>query len=86
MNKGLEKIRAYDRQEIQQLKTSLDELHRNSQANRELTIQREELVKQLQAKINTIENTTVNVAVFQAQALEVQEKLESTQQNIFVRL
>jgi ABC-type phosphate transport system auxiliary subunit len=33
MNKDFEKIRACDRQEIQQLKTSLDE---NSQANREL--------------------------------------------------
>jgi hypothetical protein len=86
MNKGFEQIRACDRQEIQQLKISLDEMHKNSQANRELAIQREELVKQLQAKINSIENTTVNVVVFQAQALEVQEKLESTQQNLFIRL
>jgi hypothetical protein len=41
-------------------------MHKNSHANKELEIQREELVKQLQAKINLIENTTMNVAVFQA--------------------
>jgi hypothetical protein len=35
MNKGFEQIRACDRQEIQQLKISLDEMHKNSQASRE---------------------------------------------------
>jgi ABC-type phosphate transport system auxiliary subunit len=55
MNKGFEQIRACDRQEIQQLKISLDEMHKNSQASRELAIQQGELVKQLQAKINLTE-------------------------------
>jgi hypothetical protein len=36
-------------------------------------------VKQLQAKINLTENMTMDMAVFQAQALEVHEKLESVQ-------
>jgi ABC-type phosphate transport system auxiliary subunit len=31
MNKGFEQIRACDRKEIQQLKISLDEMHKNSQ-------------------------------------------------------
>ena len=35
------------------------------------TSQWEELVKQIQDKINSIENTIVNVVVFQAEALEV---------------
>ena len=86
MNKGFEQIRAYDRQEVQKLKISLDEIHKNSQANRELAVQQEELVKQLQSKINSIENTVVNVVVFQARALEVQEKLESVEQKLFIRL
>jgi len=47
MKKGFEKIRAYNRKEIQQLKISLDEMHKNSQENRELAIQQEELIKQL---------------------------------------
>jgi len=39
MNRGFELIRAHDRQEIQQLKINLDEIHKNSQASRESTIQ-----------------------------------------------
>jgi hypothetical protein len=76
MNKGFEQIRACDRQEIHQLKTSLEEMHKNSQASRELAIQQGELVKQLQVKINLTENMTVDMAVFQARALDVHEKLE----------
>jgi hypothetical protein len=86
MNRGFEQIRACDRQEIQQLKFSLDEMHKNAQASREWAIQQGELVKQLQAKINLTENTTVDMVVFQAQALEVCEKLEATQQSLFTKV
>jgi hypothetical protein len=54
-------------------------MHKNSQASRELAIQQGELVKQLQDKINLTKNTTVDMAIFQAQVLEVHEKPESTQ-------
>jgi ABC-type phosphate transport system auxiliary subunit len=47
VNKGLEYARASDKQEIQQLKTSLDEMHRNVQASEGQSIQQSELVKQL---------------------------------------
>jgi hypothetical protein len=86
MNKDFEQIRAYDRQQIQQLKTNLDELYQNSQANRELSTQHEELIKQLQEKIDLVEGTTVEMETFQAQALEVHEKLESSQQDIFTKM
>jgi hypothetical protein len=38
MNRGFEHIRACDRQEIQQLKFSLNEMHKNAQASREWVI------------------------------------------------
>jgi signal transduction histidine kinase len=79
-------IRAYDRQEIQQLKVSLDEMHKNSQESREMATQQGELVKQLQAKINLIENTAVDIEVFQAQTSEVHMKLESAQQNLLTKV
>jgi ABC-type phosphate transport system auxiliary subunit len=85
MNKDFEQVRACDRQQIQQLKTNLDELYQNSQANRELATQQEELIKQLQAKIDLAEGTTVEMAIFQAQALEVHEKMESSQQDLFTK-
>jgi hypothetical protein len=49
-------------------------------------IQQGELVKQLQAKVSLTENTAVDIAVFQAQALEVYKKLESTQQSLFTKI
>jgi hypothetical protein len=44
------------------------------------------LVKQLHAKINLTKNTTLDMAVFQAHALEVREKLKSTQQSLFTKV
>jgi uncharacterized protein YllA (UPF0747 family) len=52
MNKDFEQVRASDRQQIQQLKTNLDELYHNSQANIELATQQDELIKKLHAKID----------------------------------
>jgi hypothetical protein len=51
-----------------------------------LVTQQEELIKQLQAKIDLTEGTIVEMASFQAQALEVHEKLESTQQDLFTKV
>jgi hypothetical protein len=50
-----------------------------------MAIQQDELVKQLHAKVNSTENMVVDIAVFQAQALEVRKKLEATQQTFSLR-
>jgi len=44
------------------------------------------LIKQLQAKIDLVEVTTMDMESFEAQALEVHDKLESAQQNLFTKL
>ena len=54
VNKGLEKDRDVDRQEIQLLKSSL--------------VQQDELVKQLQNKVSSTEKMVKDIEVFQAQA------------------
>jgi ABC-type phosphate transport system auxiliary subunit len=58
MNRGFEHIRACDQTRNSATQISLDEMHKNLQASRELAIQQGELVKQLHAKINLTENTT----------------------------
>jgi predicted nucleic acid-binding protein len=58
-------------------------LYKYSHANRELSTQQEELIKQLQAKIDLAEGIAVDMAAFQAQALEVHENLELAQQDLF---
>ena len=77
MNKEFEQVIANEKHEIQQLKSNLDELHQNSQDNKGLVTQQEELIKKLQANIELVEGTTINMEFFQDQALEVHEKLES---------
>jgi hypothetical protein len=86
MNKSFEHIRVCDTHEILQLKSGLDEMHKNAQMSREWAFQQGELVKQLQAKINSNENTTVDMRVFQDKALEARDKLGSTQQSLFTKV
>ena len=45
-----------------------------------------ELFKKLQAKIELVEGTTIDMEIFQAQALEVHENMESAQQDIFTKV
>jgi hypothetical protein len=86
VNKGLEQARASDKQEIQLLKSSLDEMHKNMQESERQTIQQDELIKQLQVKVSSTEKMVVDIALFQAQALEVLKKLEIAQQSLFAKV
>jgi hypothetical protein len=56
INKGLERARFNDIQEIQKLKASLDEANLKIQVSQAHVLQQEELNKQLQNKINSIQN------------------------------
>jgi hypothetical protein len=86
MNQDFEQIRAYDKHQIQQLQANLEELHQNSQASRGLVTQQEELIKKLQARLDLTEGTSVEISSFQTQALEVNEKLEISQQDLFMKV
>lgn len=53
------------------------------QVSERRTIQQDELVKQLQDKVSSTVKMAVDIALFQAQALEVLKKLEIKQQSLF---
>jgi hypothetical protein len=86
VNKDFEQIRSSDKQEIQQLKSSLEEMHRNMQASQGWATQQVELVRQLQAKVSSTENMIVDITMFQAHALEVRKELEATQQSLLTKV
>jgi hypothetical protein len=86
MSQEFEQIRAYDWHQIQQLRANLDELHRNSQADKGLITQRDELIKKLQARLDLTEGTTVEILSFQTQTLEENEKQEMIQQDLFMKV
>jgi hypothetical protein len=55
-------------------------MNKKIQASQGQVTQQEELVRQLQDKLSSTEGQTVSITMFQAQALEVQHKLETTLQ------
>jgi hypothetical protein len=85
-NEGLEQARASDKQEIQLLKSNIDDMHKKMQVSERWTIQEDELVKQLQAKVSSIEKMVVDITLFQAQALEVLKKMKIAQQSLFTKV
>jgi hypothetical protein len=79
IKKGLERARFNDIQEIQKLKASLDEENLKIQVPQAQVLQQEEMNKQLQNKINSIQNQVVELEIFQAQVLEIHTKIEKEQ-------
>jgi hypothetical protein len=75
VNKSLEQARAVERQEIQSLKTSLDEMNQRIQVSQVQVTQQRELVKQLQAKLSFTEGRVMDLKDFQTLSLEAHTKI-----------
>jgi hypothetical protein len=86
INKGLEQARAADKQEIKLLKSSLDELCKKMQNSQGQATQQEELARQLQERLNSIQNQVIDLKVFQDLSLEVHTKIEAEQQRLISKV
>jgi ribosomal protein S19 len=86
MIRDFEQIRAYDKQQIQQLQANFDELQRNSPFNQGLITQHVELIKQFQSRLELTEGTSIEISSFQTQEIEINEKLEIAQQYLFIKV
>jgi hypothetical protein len=86
MSQDFKKIRANDKQQIQRLRDNLDDLQNNSQFDKGLITQHVELIKQLQAKLELTEGTSVDISAFQTQAMEINENLEKAQLYLFMKV
>jgi hypothetical protein len=64
INKGLERAKFNDIQEIQKLKARLDEANLKIQVSQAQVLQHEEMNRQLQNKINSIQNQVVELEIF----------------------
>jgi hypothetical protein len=51
-----------------------------------LVTQQEELIKKLQARLDLTEGTSIEISSFQTQAMEVNERLEMAQQDLFMKV
>jgi hypothetical protein len=86
MSQDFEQIRASDQQQIKQLQDNLNLLHQNSQTSQGLVTQRDELIEQLQARLDLTEGTSIDISTFKTQALEINEKLEAAQQDLYLKV
>jgi hypothetical protein len=79
IQKGLEQARLKDIQEIQKMKTGLEEAKQIIQVTQAQVQKQEEENKQLQDKISSITNQVVELEIFKAQALGIHLKIEEEQ-------
>jgi hypothetical protein len=79
IKKGLEQARLKDIQEIQRMKTSLEEANQIIQVTQAQVLKQEEENKRLRDKIYTISNQVVELEIFQSQVLEIHLKIEEEQ-------
>jgi chromosome segregation ATPase len=62
--KDLEQARATDQQKTEQLKSNLEKMHQSAQMSQTHVDQQEELIKQLQSKLNSTEIQVMDIMVF----------------------
>jgi hypothetical protein len=86
MNHDIEKIRLNYQQQMKQLQEKLELIYQNSQTNKAMITQWDSLIEQLQAKLVLMENTTIDITAFKAQASEINEKLEVVQQDLYQKV
>jgi hypothetical protein len=86
IDQDLERARCNDIQEIKKLKASLDEAKLKIQVSQAQVLQQQEMNKQLQNKMSSIQNQVVEMEAFQAQALEIHAKIEKEQQGLISKL
>jgi hypothetical protein len=86
IKKGLEQARLNDIQEIQKMKSSLEEENKKIQVTQAQVLKQEETNKQLQDKISSISNQVVEIEIFEAQVLGIHLKIEEEQQGAFLNM
>jgi hypothetical protein len=86
MNQDFEKIRASHQQQIKQLQDNLELLYQSSQTSKGLITQRDNLIEKLQARLTLTKNTTIDISAFKTQASEVNERLEVSQQELYLKV
>jgi hypothetical protein len=86
IDQGLERARCNDIQEIKKLKAILDEANLKIQVSQAQVLQQQEMNKQLQNKMSSIQNQVVEMEAFQAQALEIHAKIEKEKHGLISKL
>jgi chromosome segregation ATPase len=85
-NTGIEQARAADQKEIERLKSDLEQTQQAAQTSQSQISQQEELIGQLQAKLNFAESQVIDIGIFQSQAIEIRKRVSATQQDLLAKV
>jgi hypothetical protein len=61
-------------------------MHQSTQVSQTQVNQQEELIKQLQSKLNSTESQVIDITIFQSQAMEIRKKIEAAQQGLLSKV
>jgi hypothetical protein len=86
VNTGLEQARAADQKEIEQLRSDLEQIHQSAQTSQAQVSQQEELIRQLQVKLNSAESQVIDIGIFQSQAIEIRKRVSVAQQDLLAKV
>jgi hypothetical protein len=85
-NTGIEQARATDQKEIERLKSDLEQTQQAAQTSQSQISQQEELIGQLQAKLNFVESQVIDIGIFQSQAIEIRKRVSAAQQDLLAKV
>jgi hypothetical protein len=79
---GIEQARLADKNEIELLKTKLEQAQLVVRDGRMQAIQQRYLIEQLQARVEIAKNRMINIRMFKSQVIEIQSRVSVAQQNL----
>jgi hypothetical protein len=82
----IELARLADKNEIEVLKTKLEQAHLVVQDGRIQAGQQRNMIEELQARVEIVESRMINVERFKSQAIEIRSRVSSAQQNLLAKM
>jgi hypothetical protein len=83
---SIEQARLADKNEIEMLKTKLKQAQLVVRDGRMQASQQRDLIKQLQARVDIIENRMIDIGMFKSQVIEIQRRVSVVQQNLLAKV
>jgi hypothetical protein len=83
---GIEQARLADKNEIEMLKTKLEQAQLVVRDGRMKASQQRDLIEQLRARVETAKRRMINIRIFKSQAIEIQSRVFAAQQNLLAKV
>jgi hypothetical protein len=83
---GMEQARLADKNEIEMLKTKLEQAQLVVRDGQMQASQQRNLIEQLQARVEIAESRMINIRMFKSQAIEIQSRVSVAQQNFLAKV